>query len=796
MESGAEISAKQQPKSATTEQHKEEQCVKAFKGGNKSDAEKLLPITRSRVAVIRTTVSLGWLVAGLASLLHLAAFYGWLDIAIELLTKYNCYANWKDDKGRIPLHYAAYSGHLEVLTYLINKQHCHPMTTDDDGRTPLHWACVNGHLNITQYLISELQCDPSTVNHKGWTPLHFACSWDHVDIVRYLLSTGKVDPLAETKYGSTPVYWASRSKKSYDLLKLFQPFEQCKKDFPVHTFTKVILVGYSGAGKTTVAKLLVLLASSDMDLATSCAADMQRLTAGIVPLHIESKLKEVSNMVVYDFAGQQEYYSSHAAFLEHVMHRSAAIFVCMVDLSQRKKDICETIHYWLSFIENACNTGTAEVMSQVVIVGSHADLVSSSQELQEKSSLVQKIADSRMKQLSYGGFLSMDCRQADTDEAQHFISLLSNSQQAIVAKQPSISFYCHVLYAFLRTKLNKTGCMLQELTSVLAAENDSSLPSDPSILTEFLTTLNNKGLILFVKNKEYLLSSWIVVEKEALLREVNGTLFAPKHFKEHHEIASNTGLVPIISLQKVFPQHSSDMLVGVFKSMEFCHPVDSSVLQYTNLLTTPTHSTAEGLLFFPSLIRLNRPDSVTQDHTLCFGWCLGCMDPHQFFSSRFLHVLLLCVAYTFPLSIYCNPASSPLRELQRRCTVWRNGISWSDDDDITVVVELINNNRWVVVAMSSSKDRPVEHAKLRSALIGLVHQLQQEHCSNLDLCECLISPTFVQQYPFNNLPDTDLFDIQDVARSILCRKPSVLSRNKDCIGLSQHNRCPLSLTTS
>ena len=86
--------------------------------------------------------------------------------------------------------------------------------------------------------------------------------------------------------------------------------------------------------------------------------------------------------------------------------------------------------------------------------------------------------------------------------------------------------------------------MLEELTSRLAAENDSSLPSDTSVLIEFLTTLSDKAFILFMKNKEHLLSSWVVVEKEILLREVNGTLFAPKHFKEYCDIASNTGNSP------------------------------------------------------------------------------------------------------------------------------------------------------------------------------------------------------------------------------------------------------------
>ena len=65
----------------------------------------------------------------------------------------------------------------------------------------------------------------------------------------------------------------------------------------------------------------------------------------------------------------------------------------------------------------------------------------------------------------------------------------------------------------------------------------------------------------------------------------------------------------------------------------------------------------------------------------------------------------------------------------------------------------------------------MEHAKLRSALISMVHRLHQEHCPTVELYECLISPSLVQQYPFNALPDTDFFDIQDIAESILCRKP-------------------------
>ena len=251
--------------------------------------------------------------------------------------------------------------------------------------------------------------------------------------MQYLLSTGKVDPLAKDDEGKTPMYYAA-DRGNYDLLKLFRSFPQFKRDFPVHTYTKLVLTGYSGAGKTTTSQLIHRLANEAglfSALSSGRVTDVECLTAGIIPLHVESKVKEVGNMVIYDFAGQQEYYSSHAAVLERIMRNSAAIFVCIVDLSQCMDKISESIHYWMSFIENACSS--AQGSSHVIIVGSHADLVKSPQELKEKNSLVESIAESRVKQLTYGGFVSMDCRESKTKQARHFRSLLSTSQQAILS---------------------------------------------------------------------------------------------------------------------------------------------------------------------------------------------------------------------------------------------------------------------------------------------------------------------------------------------------------------------------
>ena len=286
------------------------------------------------------------------------------------------------------------------------------------------------------------------------------------------------------------------------------------------------------SGKTTVTKLITLLAHKSKHK-SSVVTGVERFTAGIIPHYIEG---ELGNFVLYDFAGQQEYFSSHEAVLEQMMGKFAVMFVCLVDLSESKEQICESLHYWISFVDNACST--AESKSHMVIVGSHADQVTL-EETKIKSLLLQEISVRRIKHQEYAGYVSMDCRYTDTDGSFHLSSILTNGQKSIAASQPVISYYCHVLYAFLQTKLSVAGCTLDTLIAAVAKENDPSLPNDPTVLTELLTTLNDKGLILFVQHLQF---NWVIVKIESLLSEILGTIFAPPHFKEYCNLASNTGI--------------------------------------------------------------------------------------------------------------------------------------------------------------------------------------------------------------------------------------------------------------
>ena len=118
--------------------------------------------------------------------------HGWMDIIIDLITKYKCDTNCKDSDGRTPLHYAASNNHLEVVRYFINEQHCDPMTRDNDGDTPLHYACqqpINTYYplvstsSVNKTVTQSCERQVMVIHHFTW----HACRDGWIKIVKYLL---------------------------------------------------------------------------------------------------------------------------------------------------------------------------------------------------------------------------------------------------------------------------------------------------------------------------------------------------------------------------------------------------------------------------------------------------------------------------------------------------------------------------------------------------------------------------------------------------------------------------------
>ena len=576
--------------------------------------------------------------------------------------------------------------------------------------------------------------------------------------------------MAENKDNQIPMELVyPNAKNRFKILKMFEPFEQCRKDFPVESYSKVFFCGNTGTGKSSLAAVIMERAKKppNYKFDTSDPIQVELLTAGINAHTISSH--EVGNIILYDLAGHKEYYSSHAAILENLMLSTPAVFAILCKMTDNQDIIRSDLYYWFNFIKNVSLQLSSSRLSQVLVIGSRLDEMTDDYE--KISTVVAEVAEKADHSQEYDGFLPMECHRPGGKGVEEFVAKLSYSCKAVLDRSDKISFYCHVQFSFLQLLQNEENFIaisMMELCAELQKRDDPSLPSERSVLLEFLTTLNDKGLILFLKNEDDA-QSWIVIDRATLLSEVNGVLFAPKEIERaHQKIASNTGIVPKSTLQKLFPKHNTDMLIGFLRSLQFCHVLESNTLQkFKTNISASTPLLSDELLFFPSLICTEPPTDIVIENG--FGWCLWCPDPNQFLSTRFLHLLLFVLSYNF-----CLPSRKKFRQiaddnpqiqmLVRCCEVWTNGIYW-ENDDVEVIVEVTENYRCVTVV--TSMNDVMKSRKVFNNVIKSILALSEMHSFKCE--EYLIAPTFVAKAGSLHDNEHTLYNIKDVARSVFTK---------------------------
>ena len=207
--------------------------------------------------------------------------------------------------------------------------------------------------------------------------------------------------------------------------------------------------------------------------------------------------------------------------------------------------------------------------------------------------------------------------------------------------------------------------------------------------------------------------------------------------------------------------------------MKLSMEITSDMLIHSNLQRKhPENSmTEEKYLFIPALIRnVQRPHEISG--TIQFGWCLQCSNPHQFFLPRFLHLLLLHFAYEYALP---KTADNPHN---RRCTIWTNGILWSDDDGVQTLVEIVDNSQCVLLLMSCEQEVGHNMIKLRQKVIKDILSHQNVTCPRLELQEFIIDPSQLD-YPIDKPSSLTLYDIEHIASCVVRNKSFVVPYNID-----------------
>ena len=686
------------------------------------------------------------------TVLHCAVEH--IDVVKYLINECNCDIMTPDKDGNTILHVAASKGLLDVMKYLINTHHYNLMTTINRGQTVLHLAVE--HIDVVKYLINECSCNMMVTDKDGWTPLHHATYQGTAEVIEYFLSTGNCDPLAKDNEGKTPLQLAKERRYDSDtVIAIFKKFGNIKISHPIDSYVNVLLVGNPGAGKSTLSHVINDTATGSIALGSfRNVGGVVPCTAGIIPYKLQHRT--LGNIIVHDFAGHSEYYSSHSAVIENLLQGSGGVFLIVVNILEKKA--VKQLHQWLTVVRNEAQKALNEC--HVIVIVSHVDEIFTNpferrrrkEEIQEI--IVREKCDSVL----------LDCRKLGGSGVDSFFKKSSSACESIRSTSGrNLSLYCHMMYGLLEER-KENVLTLSDVMSAGKDNNDYVIPDKREDVLDVLHSLHSTGLISVLKSEDKV---WVVVNKGILLTEVDGILFAPETFKEHVDIASNTGIVSVSGLTRLFPKYYHDMLICFLKNMELCQELNPSFLRMTNLIggdreetgesASETQRRGERLLFFPCLLSTDRPKKMTSE-VYQFGWCLQCTREHDFFPPRYLHVLSLHLAFKM-----AQPQED--HKLERRCTFWKNGLYWFNGHGVGSLVEIVDESQCVLVMMSCEKGYSDNMVSLRRDVIGEVMSVYKESCPSLEVKELVIDPKELA-YPVNTPRERTVYSVKDILSAI------------------------------
>ena len=774
--------------------------------------------------------------------LHIAAAFGQKEVARELITKYNCPVNCKGSMNMTPLHNACDGGHLSVVRMLLLEFDADVNSPNSQNDTPIHRAAFCGHTNVVHALITEFGYNPQVRGFEERTLLHNACDRGHSSLIEVLLSEFGLSLLSTDKDGDTPLHLASmfsqpsavekllfeynaplfvRNKagessvdvaRGSEVSSLFIKYTREKssriqteyeelqsvarrKFSGKHTLTRIFVVGYPRAGKSSLIEALKregLFYSIFARTARLSEADVPPHTAGIVPSVYTSS--QYGRVVFYDFAGDPEYYSSHAAVLENLVSPGCNLFFIVVDLSDEMEVMTQKLGYWLSFI--SFHSKSSSVQSEVVVIGSHVDVVKSlGQDSKNKMHHLEMMASKFCKKTHYmklNPSIFLDCRRPTTRSMSNLRDLLKNT----CAEKPKhdLSLGATILLGLLaRDFRNVTACKISIVLNHVHEVDMHHLSSMHQLLP-VLKELHILGLLIVVGSASDPRDHWLLLNVSALTEEVHKKLFAKDSLMSQSladSPLSTLGIIPESALTRILPEYITKECL---KQLQYCQELKH--IEIGSCHSIVPASDCEPLLFFPALLQNARTVitlTTPQGRHMCSrGWYIKCTGEFHFFPPRFLHVLLLRLAFSFALRPFVaslpeeqlskqplvNSGSSDsslaiaanIHRCSRRCNMWKSGIHWLMEEGVECVVEVVKEkevHRGVVVVARSEEDCDVECASVFAAVVQKVMEAKTEFCHSIISETFLIDPDELNQSPLPDVTELHLYAMCEVERVLV-----------------------------
>ena len=684
---------------------------------------------------------------------------------IAILCEFECDLNMQIShfsRSVTALHLACELGKENCVETLVAKG-ADPNVQDNEGVTPL-MSTLQCHgsdtdMNLLSILLS-LDWKPDIKDNIGRTALHYLAKCDDIRIPLMLISAG-CDVTAVDNYGLT--FSDLISKESFQLIN--------KHLLRIDRRHIICVVGYPKCGKTTI---IAAFQQAQQNRGT-----FQRFTARFQNTKvtvansrtsgIDTKVittKSLGSLIVFDFAGQPEYYASHLAFLESALSSkgSTITFIMMVDLRCSKEDRIAQCEEWLFPIKSILKDHN---MLNVILIGSHLDQVGSvsTSTLSLQDTLRELKRTLGTPQMGFIDCWGMDCRQWSSTGMTNLQNYLQSTRPVHSTSAEASQVPLGACLLFNRLKKSENPPLAITPSKIIDNLKDGRPPFPLTVkyIDSCCQDLAASGLVLYIPNREDAGESWLILEMEEILSRIHGKLFAPDsaEFPMHHKnLANQFGLVHVEELKLAFNDSPLDpeMVQKLLMAMEFCHLIDSSLMtegilavlfskvsadsdmekRQSYSISTPTEqrlisNLCHFSLFFPSLVNANGSvvSSIESDipgddcHWVC--WELSTVKPH-FLHPRFQQAVFIRLA--------CNHVHKHKSDLstveEHSCTVSKNAMSWSTIHGVDVCIQIMHKSTIKVLARGRPGVKVSSLMEMFSSVVSDVLTVRANHAPGVD----------------------------------------------------------------
>ena len=654
--------------------------------------------------------------------------------------------NRKDNYKQTALHWASSWGHSNVVKTLAEAG-ANLNVQDEHGRTPLILTAYWGHANVVVELI-RAGADVSVVSSQDWwsvaagsTALHFAAEQNKIECGVLLVEAG-ADMRTRNKDAKSPLDLAS-----HDLRQAIQQAQSFS------TKRIVAVIGNAEHGKSTLIAALQAEGNTLWKKLTNRftkVQDIKNRTVGIEAVQFSSQ--KYGATLFYDFAGQPDYRGPHQSFLEAMFNKpGVSVTLLLVVKSTDEEDvITQQVTHWLQPL----SLPSAPSTPQVILVGSFLDQVESSKEATAKLLRCTHLLEEQFHFNIHGSCL-LDCRKPASEGIDQICTFLQQNEP-LQLNCKSFLYNLRWVLVQVRKEFSVPAVTLHTFQSWLL--NDAKLsPQHFPPAEQICHDLTSVGHTLFLPNKQSPPQSWLILNLQAILHDVYGTLFSGTQGK-----VNQFGLLHLSQLTELFPELDSAMIQEVLVILEFCIQIDSSLLR-EELLKLIARDKGDSWLYFPALVSAQPLEvfrNVQDPHHLQWAcWQLRAADKH-FISALLLQTIILRLAANH---VFTHELSPNVRE--HCCSVWVNGLSWVSTEGVDVAVQISGSS--VVQVVGRSKAGPEKLHQYMSTVVSDVIKTTAQLSPKLEATSYIVHPYTPAMWECAKSPPPDsLYPVSSIIRCI------------------------------